>query len=116
MSPAPQHPRTARRYAWLRVLSVLVALLLAAGTHAEAVEDGSFAVSTAQACDAEHDALATALRPAGLSGHRTLAPPRPVPRLDAWPPSPPDGLLLPAPGPAPCSSALYALRTVVLLC
>ena len=115
MSPAPQHPRTARRYAWLRALLVLVALLLAAGAHAEAVGGESFAMSTAQACDAEHDALATALRPACLPGHRTLAPLRPVPRLDAWPPTEPNGLL-PTPVRAPYSSALCALHTVVLLC
>ncbi|WP_406499822.1 hypothetical protein OG936_34915 [Streptomyces sp. NBC_00846] len=46
----------------MRVLLALVALLLAAGAHAEAVEGESAAVPTAQACDAEYDASATALR------------------------------------------------------
>jgi hypothetical protein len=95
---------------------MLVALLFVAAAPAGA-GDESIAMSAAQAGDAEHDALATALRPAGLPGHRTLAPLRPlrpVPPADAEP-SVPD-TLLPSPVRAPCSSALYALRTVVLLC
>ncbi|MGW3493388.1 hypothetical protein [Streptomyces sp. NPDC001020] len=114
MSPALQHPSAARRYAGLRVFLTLVALLLVAVAPAEAVGDESFAVSTAQACDAEHDALVRVLRPACLPGHRALVPLRPVPPADAGP-SAPDDLLLSLVR-APYSCALYALRTVVLLC
>ncbi|MEV5987371.1 hypothetical protein AB0L85_20485 [Streptomyces sp. NPDC052051] len=114
MSPAPQHPRrTAQRHAWLRVLLVLGALLFAAGAPAEAAGGERIAPSTTQTCDAEHDVLTT-LRPASLPGHRALAPLRPRPRPRAWPSAP--DRLLPGPVSPPYSGALYALRTVVLLC
>ena len=111
MSPAPHPPRTARRYAWLRVLVVLVTLLVA-GAHIEAVEVDS--ATAAQACDADYDVLAPAPRPPGLQGPRAVAPLRPGAQSGAAPSGPED--LPPAPLQVLRSSALHALRTVVLRC
>ncbi|MEV6023063.1 hypothetical protein [Streptomyces sp. NPDC052036] len=113
MSTTPHPPRTARRYAWLRVLLVLIALL-AAGAHAEAVTDDSDTVFASQACDAEHEVLVAALRPANPQGPRAPVPLRPVPRGTGGPSEP--RVPAPAPARAPFFPALCALRTVVLRC
>ncbi|MFF3513934.1 hypothetical protein [Streptomyces sp. NPDC002573] len=113
MSTTRHPPRTARRYAWLRVLLVLIALL-AAGAHAEAVTADSDTVSTSQACDAEHEVLVAALRPANPQGPRAPVPLRPAARGTGGPSAPLDAALVPAR--APFFPALCALRTVVLRC
>ncbi|MEU7962201.1 hypothetical protein AB0D09_01825 [Streptomyces sp. NPDC049097] len=113
MSRIPYSPRTARRYAWLRALVVLVALLTA-GAHTGAVTADSLPASTAQTCDAEYEQLAATPAPANPQGHRALASARPGPPGGARP-SGPEG---PAPVPAGAahSPTLHALRTVVLRC
>ncbi|MFI9650107.1 hypothetical protein ACIHAA_27960 [Streptomyces sp. NPDC052040] len=112
MSTTPRPARTARRYAWLRVLLVLVALL-AAGAHAEAVTDENDTVAAAQACDTEHEVLVAGLRPANPQGPRAPVPLRPVPRTGV-----PAGTQDPAAGAARALlfPALSALSTVVLRC
>ncbi|MEU6094135.1 hypothetical protein [Streptomyces sp. NPDC047079] len=113
VSTTPHPPRTARRYAWLRVLLVLLALL-AAGANAEAMTAEPEVLSAAQACEAEHEVLVAALRPAGPQGPRAPAPLRPVPRGTCGPYEPQSSGR--APARAPFFPALSALRTVVLLC
>ncbi|MET8954018.1 hypothetical protein ACWEQN_13940 [Streptomyces sp. NPDC004129] len=113
MSTTRHPPRTARRYAWLRVLLVLIALL-AAGAHAEAVTADSDTVSASQACDVEHEVLVAALRPANPQGPRAPVPLRPAARGTGGPSAPLDAALVPAR--APFFPALRALRTVVLRC
>ncbi|GAA3767453.1 hypothetical protein [Streptomyces chiangmaiensis] len=113
MSPTPHAPRTARRYAWLRVLVVLVALLMA-GAHTGAVTADSLPVSTAQTCGAEYDQLTATPAPTNPQGHRTVASSRPGPPGGARP-SGPEGSA-PALAWAPYSPTLHALRTVVLRC
>ncbi|MFJ5534517.1 hypothetical protein [Streptomyces sp. NPDC093261] len=112
MSTTPRPPRTARRYDWLRVLLVLIALL-AAGAHAEAVTADSDALYASQACDAEHEVLVAALRPANPQGPRAPVPLRPARRGTG-----PSAQRGPAPAPVrePFFPVLCALRTVVLRC
>ncbi|MEU6364999.1 hypothetical protein ABZ876_04460 [Streptomyces sp. NPDC046931] len=95
------------------MLLVLLALL-AVGAHAEAVTAESDEVSAVQVCDAEHEELITALRPASAQGPRAPAPLRPVPRGTGGPSQPPGPV--PASARAPLFPALSALRTVVLRC
>ncbi|MGR6971429.1 hypothetical protein ACU639_17885 [Streptomyces cynarae] len=113
MSHAPHPPRTARRYAWLRVLVVLAGLLVA-GAYTEAVEADSAPASAVQACDADYDVLAPAPRTAALQGPRTVTPLRPGPHAAPAPSGPDD--LPPASVRTSRSAALHALRTVVLRC
>jgi hypothetical protein len=113
VSRTPYAPRTARRYAWLRALVVLVALLTA-GAHTGAVTADSLPTSTAQTCDAEYEQLAATPAPANPQGHRALASSRPGPPGGARP-SGPEGSVPVLPG-ASHSPTLHALRTVVLRC
>ncbi|MER6124646.1 hypothetical protein ABT173_18765 [Streptomyces sp. NPDC001795] len=112
MSPAPHAPRAARRYAWLRVLVVLVALL-ATGAHTGAVVAPPAAVS-AETCGAECDVLDAALSPTAVQGPRTVQPLRPDPSAGGRPSEP--GRSSAAAVQVPGSAALHALRTVVLRC
>ena len=112
MSRTTHFPRTARRYAWLRVLVVLLALL-AAGAHTAAMADPPTLVS-AETCGADCDVLDAALWPAATQTHRTVPPLRPGPAPSTRPSEP--GRPAPAPVPAPHSPALHTLRTVVLRC
>ncbi|MFE9097957.1 hypothetical protein [Streptomyces sp. NPDC007264] len=118
MSPTPHGPRTVRRYAWLRVFVVLVALL-ALGAHTEAVADPALSASASAStgtgtCDTEHDVLDGALRPTAPQGQGGVTPQRPGPRTGDVPsaPAPPSRTLVRP----PYSPALRALHTVVLLC
>lgn len=114
MSPTPHGPRTVRRYAWLRVFVVLVALL-AVGADAEAVAAQAAAASESTgACDAEHNVLDAARRPTVPQGQGGVTPQRPGPRTGDTPsePAPPSR----TPVRPPHSPALRALHTVVLLC
>ncbi|MFD1658082.1 hypothetical protein ACFSL4_07590 [Streptomyces caeni] len=114
MSPAPHDPRTVRRYAWLRVLVALVALL-AVGAHTEAVPAPAASASASTGtCDAEHDVLDAALRPTAPQGQGGVTPQRPGPRTGDVPPEPAPPSRTPVR--PPHSPALRALHTVVLLC
>ncbi|MGW2936933.1 hypothetical protein ACWDA7_34945 [Streptomyces sp. NPDC001156] len=111
MSLTPHAPHTARRYAWERVMVVLVALL-AAGARTGVVAAPSVTASVGQACDGKYDVPASTLAGVRSQGQRTVASPRPGPR-----PRPRSaGGFPPAPTLQDHSPALGALRTVVLRC
>ncbi|MEU2737705.1 hypothetical protein ABZ656_20505 [Streptomyces sp. NPDC007095] len=113
MSPsAHRRPRPPHRHAWMRVLTLLVVTILAAGTHVDTLAPTPVVASAGTDCGAEHDVLDTALRPPTRQDHRLLNPLRPEPTA-------PDG---PEPAPRPRrvppshSRTLHALRSVVLRC
>ncbi|MFK0024162.1 hypothetical protein [Streptomyces sp. NPDC090798] len=96
----------------MRVLTLLVVTILAAGAHIDALAPTSVMASAETDCGAEHDVLDTALRPPARQDHRALNPLRPAPTA-------PDG---PEPAPRPRhvppshSRTPHALRSVVLRC
>ncbi|KUO19725.1 hypothetical protein [Streptomyces dysideae] len=97
-----------RRYAWLRVPVLLLALLVP-GAHS-----GVPATPVAVAGEAvEYDALETDLRPPSRGAHRAAVPLRPAPLPESAPPAPagrPPAL------PPRTPPALPAVRSVVLRC
>jgi hypothetical protein len=100
-------PHPVRRYPWLRVLVLLLALLVP-GAHTETPMAPVAAGETI-----EYDVLDTPLRPPGHAAHRAAAPTRPAPS-PAPAPVVPRGRSLPTAPRTPYS--LLTLRTVVLRC
>jgi hypothetical protein len=88
----------------MRVLTLLVVTILAAGAHVDALAPTADVASAEAGCGAEHDVLDTALRPPTPLRPAPTAPdcPEPAPHPRHVPPSP--------------SRTLHALRSVVLRC
>ena len=96
----------------MRVLTLLVVTILAAGAHVDALAPTADVASAEAGCGAEHDVLDTALRPPARQDHRPLAPLRPAPTAPDCPEPAPHARHVP---PSP-SRTLHALRSVVLRC
>lgn len=100
-------PYPARRYAWLRVLVLLLALFVP-GAHTQA----HAAPVVAGEC-VEYDALDTPLRPPAHAAQRLAVPARPASGPAPAPAVPSDRS---RPGPPRPPYRLLTLRTVVLRC
>jgi hypothetical protein len=102
-------PHPVSRYAWLRLLVLLLALLMP-GAHAE-----THAAPVVAGETVEDDGLDTPLRPPAHAAHRPAVPARPAPA-----PSPAPAPVVPRdrsrPAPPRPPYPLLALRTVVLRC
>ncbi|MFC9631468.1 hypothetical protein ACFTY8_19780 [Streptomyces mirabilis] len=113
MSSSPhRRPHPSHRHAWMRVLTLLVVTILAAGAHVDALAPNPVVASAEAGCGAEHDVLDTALRPPARQDHRPLAPLRPAPTA----PDCPEPAPRPRHVPPSHSRTLHALRSVVLRC
>ena len=113
MSPsAHRRPRPPHRHAWMRVLTLLVVTILAAGAHVDAFATTPVVATADTDCGAEHDVLGTALRPPIRQEHRPLTPLRPAPTAPGGPEPAPHPRHLPPSHPG----TLHALRSVVLRC
>lgn len=113
MKPVPQPvPRGARRSAWLRMLVLLLALLVAVSPAAEA-QTGPTATVSGESTAVEYDVLDNAPRPPARSARRIAVPLRP-----ALPPCLGPAYAAQSPVPVPPGPLLdpRPLRSVVLRC
>ncbi|WP_030251516.1 MULTISPECIES: hypothetical protein [unclassified Streptomyces] len=79
MSPAPRPAsRGAHHSAWLRVLVLLLALLVAACPAYAEAHTGPTATVSGESTAVEYEALDAALRPPARFAHRAAVPPRPA--------------------------------------